>query len=72
MENFEKYIDEAAISMVKIEACVNEILKKHRNKRKPIPYDDVLEIASQRRLYKDDLPEIQCQIEDAGYIIDYD
>lgn len=55
----------------KIDACVNELLKVYRYK-KSIPYDDVLRMAARHALYKDDLPDIQQEIEDIGKFIDYD
>lgn len=72
MDNFEKYLTEDD-SMVKIKECVAEIMRTHRNKRKVIPYDDILSICDGFKLYKDALPEVQAQLEDDnGYTIGYD
>jgi ribosomal protein L24 len=60
------------ISLAEIRKCVKEIIKHHPNKSKSINFEDICDIASKYHFYKDDLPEIQSQIEDAGYDIDYD
>jgi len=70
MDSFEKYLGEDK-EMDDIVDCVAEIMRLNRNKRKPLPYDDILDICDEYKLYKDALPEVQAQLEDAGYTINY-
>lgn len=73
MKTYKKYISEAVPSLLKIRACVVDIIRVHKgDKKKPIPYRTVCNICQERGIYKDDLPEVQGELEDRGFEIDYD
>lgn len=73
MKTYEKYINETSYNFIhKIKECVNDIKKKYKNS-KVLSYEDILEVAQKHGLYKDDLPDLQEQLEDVeGFEIDYD
>jgi hypothetical protein len=71
MKIYEKYLEEDA-PLSKIKECAKKIIKEHGNKNKPISFSHILDVGQDFHFYKDDLPELQSQIEDMGYEIDYD
>lgn len=82
METYEKYIlcEDGIDRFNKTfrKNCIKEFVEEYlkgKNKSKSISYDDLLAKASKwHRCHfsKDDLPEIQGQIEDEGFEIYYD
>jgi len=73
MKTHEKYLNEYTQNWGKIRSCVNDIIKTHKKgKSVPVPYYLILDICGEHGIYKDDLPDIQGELEDAGYEIDYD
>ena len=71
MKTHEKYLVES--SMGKIREIVNDIIRHNKNKKKPLSYEYILVTAQEHGMYdKHELPDLQGEIEDAGYEIDYD
>jgi hypothetical protein len=55
---------------MKVEGIFQEVTKG-KQPGDVISYERILLACAERGVYKDDLPDVQCGIEDAGFIIDY-
>lgn len=73
MKTHEKYLNEYTQNWGKIREIVNDIIRHNKNKKKPLSYEYILVTAQEHGMYdKHELPDLQGEIEDAGYEIDYD
>ena len=56
-----------------IRSIVQDIIRHNKNKKKPLSYEYILTTAQEHGLYdKHMLPDLQSEIESAGFEIDYD